>query len=332
MAQTTDNTKQKKKKKVKRRMNEKQRKQVKRTVIAFCIVLVLMIIAFFALIFHLMPQDVQTQMEDRVHTAQEKVEQQIFHRNDDDAEDKEDAEQETAPAVSAAPSLPLSTRAVECFGEYYGFKTYESETEIGSLGIDISSHQGEIDWSVLGESSIDFVIHRLGYRGYGSGEILMDEKWDYNAGCISATDIGLGAYFFSQAVTPEEAVEEAEFVLQHIQGYQIDHPIYFDWEVVEDPTARTANITAAEVTECALAFCQTIEEAGYEAGIYFNPTLVSSLLNLSSLAEYDFWLAEYNDTPSFPYEIDMWQYTDQGTLDGIPEKVDLNLYFIPNES
>lgn len=326
MAKTTPKKKQTTSKK---QMTAKQRSQVKKTVLAFCIALVLLVFCFFSLIFNLMPQDVQENVENKVLNAQEKVEEGIFSKNDTD-EEQETTEAET-PQVSQDPTLPMNERAKECFGDYYGFKTYESETETGVLAIDISSHQGEIDWTIVDEYTIDFVIHRIGYRGYTEGEIQLDEKWHQNAAAINATDMGLGGYFFSQAVTPQEAIEEARFVLETIEGYNITEPIYFDWEIVENPNARTANISASELTECALAFCQTIEEAGYEAGIYFNTAMVQDLLNLSPLMEYEFWLAEYNSYLSFPFHVDMWQYSDQGELSGIPEKVDLNLYFIPKE-
>lgn len=324
MAKTTET---KKKTKPKKQMNSKQRSQVKKTVIAFCIALILLVFCFFSLIFNLMPQDIQTDVEDRVHNAQEKVEGGLFHKND--RNDKDEPQEEASPQTPQEPTLAMNERAEECFGDYYGFKTYESETETAVLAIDISSHQGNIDWSTVDGHTIDFVIHRLGYRGYTEGEITLDTKWHENAAAINSTDMGLGCYFFSQAVTPQEAIEEARFVLENIQGYDITRPIYFDWEVVEDPYARTTNISASEMTACALAFCQTIEEAGYEAGIYFNTALVQQLLNLSDLMEYDFWLAEYSSYPSFPFRVDMWQYSDQGKLDGIPEKVDLNLFFIP---
>lgn len=324
MAKTTET-----KKKTKKQMTAKQRSQVKKTVIAFCIALILLVFCFFSLIFNLMPQDIQENVENRVHNAQDKVEGGLFNRKDDGEETN--TPEDTSPQVSQDPTLPMNERAKECFGDYYGFKTYESDTETAVLAIDISSHQGDIDWTTVDGHSIDFIIHRIGYRGYTEGEIMLDTKWHENAAAINGTDMGLGAYFFSQAVTPQEAIEEARFVLENIQGYNINEPIYFDWEVVEDPYARTANISASEMTECALAFCQTIEEAGYDAGIYFNTSLVQQLLNLSDLMEYDFWLAEYNSYPSFPFAVDMWQYSDQGKLDGIPEKVDLNLYFIPKE-
>lgn len=325
MAKTTQ-TKTKKKK----QMTAKQRSQVKKTVIAFCIALILLVFCFFSLIFNLMPQDIQEDMGDRVHNAQEKVEGGIFNRKDNEETDDESDEADPAQTPQE-PTLPMNDRAKECFGDYYGFKTYESESETAVLAIDISSHQGDIDWATVDGHSIDFVIHRIGYRGYTEGDIEPDTKWQENAAAINETDMELGCYFFSQAVTPQEAIEEARFVLENIQGYKIERPIYFDWEVVEDPNARTANISASEMTECALAFCKTIEEAGYTAGIYFNTSLVQQLLNLSDLMEYDFWLAEYNSYPSFPFQVDMWQYSDQGRLDGIPEKVDLNLYFIPKE-
>ena len=112
-----------------------------------------------------------------------------------------------------------------------------------------------------------------------------------------------------------------------VSGYDLRYPIYFDWEPIEDPDARTATISATELTQCAQAFCSTIEEAGYEAGVYFNLSLAMNLYHLYELKDYDFWLAEYQDVPSYPFAIDMWQYTNEGTVPGISTDVDLNLSF-----
>ena len=232
-----------------------------------------------------------------------------------------------SPSIAAAPTLPPSTLALECFGTENGYKTYAADSVTAELGLDVSSHQGWIDWNAVAESDVDYVILRAGYRGYDSGSINQDEYFEYNIASATATDLGVGIYFFSQALSEEEAAAEAYTVLSLIEGYEIDYPIYFDWEPVSDETARTATISATEVTACAKKFCQVIEEAGYEAGVYFNLSMANHYYHLYELMEYEFWLAEYQDTPSYPYAIDMWQYTSHGSVPGIDTRVDLNLSF-----
>lgn len=236
------------------------------------------------------------------------------------------------PVVTAPPTLPPSTLVAECFGTENGFKTYRSEQGTAQLGLDVSAHQGWIDWNAVAESDVDFVILRAGYRGYGSGSVHADEYFEYNISAATATDLGVGIYFFSQALTPEEAASEAQTVLDMIAGYDVDFPIYFDWEPVSDEDARTATISASEVTACAKSFCQVIEDAGYTAGIYFNLTMAANYYHLYDLKDYEFWLAEYSDVPSFPFAIDIWQYTASGTVPGIDVNVDLNLRFTSNGS
>ena len=228
-----------------------------------------------------------------------------------------------------APSLPPNLLDAACFGTENGYKTYLSGNTEAALGIDISSHQGWIDWYAVADSGIDFVILRAGYRGYKSGEINRDEYLEYNL--ETATDAGLdiGLYFFSQAITPEEAQEEAKKLLKYIKGYEIAYPIYFDWEPVEDTTARTATISSSELTACAKAFCETIESAGYTPGVYFNLSLAMDYYYLYELKDYEFWLAEYTDIPTFPWEFQTWQYSCTGTVPGIETVVDMNLCFTP---
>lgn len=179
----------------------------------------------------------------------------------------------------------------------------------------------------MAESDIDYVILRAGYRGYGNGSVHPDEYFEYNIAAATATDLGVGIYFFSQALTPEEAADEAQIVLDMIQSYDIDYPIFFDWEPIAEDGARTATISATELTACAKSFCQVIEDAGYRAGIYFNLSMASNYYHLYELKDYAFWLAEYGDTPSFPFAFDMWQYTSDGTVPGIATNVDINLSF-----
>lgn len=239
--------------------------------------------------------------------------------------------EETAPSpsvsVSTAPSLPGSGLIDVYFGEENGYKSYSSDTVTAKLGVDLSSHQGSIDWSALAQSLVDFVILRAGYRGYGDGSVNIDELFSENLAAARNAGFGVGVYFFSQAISPEEAEEEARTVLSLLADYQIDYPIYFDWEPVSDENARTATISSSALTQCALRFCQTIEAAGYRAGVYFNLAMAQSYYHLTELQDYEFWLAEYQDIPSYPYRFEMWQYSNEGTVDGVSTTVDLNLCF-----
>ena len=135
----------------------------------------------------------------------------------------------------------------------------------------------------------------------------------------------MGVYFFSQATSPEEAREEAEFVLSALEGYDLTYPVAFDWETVSSQDARTRGMGGEAITQCALAFCDRVREAGYEPAVYFNQHLGYLYYDLRALTEYPIWLAEYDGTPDFYYHFDLWQYTHTGEVDGIQGDVDLNL-------
>ena len=142
----------------------------------------------------------------------------------------------------------------------------------------------------------------------------------------SAAGVAVGGYFFSQSISVEEAIEEANYVLSIIDGWDVQMPIVYDWEYI-DETSRTGNVDARTLTDCTKAFCDTIEAAGYEAMIYFNENQSHKQMYLEELTDYKFWLAQYSTNLDYPYQIDMWQYSDQGTVPGIAGNVDLNLYF-----
>lgn len=236
-------------------------------------------------------------------------------------------EPEPYVSVSVEPSLPGSGLSAQYFGESDGYKTYVSDTITAKLGADLSSHQGTIDWAALSQSPVDFVILRAGYRGYGDGSINIDEAFAANIAAARSAGLGVGVYFFSQALSTEEAQAEAHTVLSLLGDYQIDYPIYYDWEPISDDSARTATISSSEITACAKAFCSVIQEAGYKAGVYFNLAMAQDYYHLIDLKDYEFWLAEYRDTPSYPYTFGMWQYTNEGTVPGVSTAVDLNLCF-----
>ena len=194
-------------------------------------------------------------------------------------------------------------------------------------GIDVSSYQHDIDFDAVKASGVDFVIVRLGYRGYETGRIVYDDDAMHNLTAARNAGLDVGVYFFSQAISPEEAVEEACFVLEAIEDYEITMPIVYDWEHVSAEDARTANMDRETLTNCCKAFCQTIEAAGKWPMVYFNRRQAQYHMDIAQLKDYDFWLAAYTDRMEFPYKIKMWQYTNTGTVPGIVVDVDLNVFF-----
>ena len=195
-------------------------------------------------------------------------------------------------------------------------------------GIDVSTFQGDIDWAAVAADGIEFAMVRVGYRTYLDGLIAEDAKARANIEGALAAGLDVGVYFFSQAVTPQEAAREAAFVISFIEPYDITMPVVFDWEHVEDEDARTSDMFHRELlTDCALAFLEPVREAGYRSMIYFNRYQSDELLDLWLLRRSEFWFALYDGQMNFPWEIAMWQYTDKGQVDGIKGKVDLNLYF-----
>ncbi len=201
-----------------------------------------------------------------------------------------------------------------------------AESEVSRTGVDVSSHQKEIDWQRVKDAGVDFAIVRVGYRGYTEGDVFADAMARQNIDGALAAGLDVGVYFFSQATSVQEAKEEAWFVLDAIDGDAITYPVLFDWEGITNE-ARTDEVTGPEMTDYALAFCREIENAGYRAGVYFNQSDGYNSYDLRALRAYEFWLAEYADAQSFPYEVQLWQYTNQGGVPGIETTVDLNLCY-----
>lgn len=193
-------------------------------------------------------------------------------------------------------------------------------------GIDVSSHQQKIDWQAVAASGIQFAIIRVGYRGYESGLLNPDTRMQENYDGAKAAGLKVGAYIFSQAVTVEEAKEEAAYILEQIKDWEIDMPVVFDWEHKKE--GRTLNLDSRIVTDCAIAFCDMVREAGYEPMVYFNPHHARRFFHLSELEDYPFWLAFYTDRMQYDYLVEMWQYTNAGSVPGIETDVDINIYFV----
>lgn len=208
-----------------------------------------------------------------------------------------------------------------------GKMTYYVDDEVGScMGVDLSEYQGEVDFLKLKEQGFDFVILRIGGRYYSEqGKMYVDTNY-YNY-FKAAKDAGLrvGGYFFSQAKNAQDGKDEAEFVLDLIRGMDFDYPIAFDWEHIEGDTARTDNVSSTDLTDAAIAFCDTIEENGFESIIYSNTHLIYYEYELERLKDYDFWIADYENKPSMYYNFSMWQYSIEGQVEGIEGNVDMNI-------
>lgn len=210
-------------------------------------------------------------------------------------------------------------------GEYQ----YLTDGQVTSRkGIDVSSHQGDIDWDLVAQDGVEFAIIRVGFRGYGTGKLVEDEKFEKNIEGACAAGIKVGVYFFSQAVTEEEVLEEANLVLEKIEPYHLDCPVVFDVEKVSG-TGRMNEISVEERTNLTLLFCQTIENAGYKPMIYHNTEMAALMIDLAALEAYDKWYASYSDQMFYPYEYKIWQYSDKGSVQGISTDVDMNISFAP---
>ena len=194
-------------------------------------------------------------------------------------------------------------------------------------GIDVSHWQNDIDWEAVAKAGAEFAMIRIGYRGSESGKINPDRYAQQNLTGAAEAGLHIGVYFFSQALTREEAEEEAYYVLEIIKDHNITMPVVFDWERIRGEDSRSNSMDRRTLTDCALTFLETIEEAGYNAMIYFNPHQSRNLLFLSELKDYDFWLASYTDRMNFPYKVKMWQYTESGSIPGIDTPCDFNVYF-----
>ena len=192
-------------------------------------------------------------------------------------------------------------------------------------GIDVSAYQGNIDWQQVKDSGIRFAIIRLGYRGYGSGKLVEDDYAQKNLEGATEAGLAVGVYFFSQALSIKEVDEEIKFMLEILGDYDLDMPIILDWEIPTED-ARTANMDARTLTDLQLHFCEVMTEKGYQPMVYFNWYMSSTLLHLTELEEYPFWLALYQDRMTYPYRVEMWQYTDKGQVPGINGAVDINVY------
>lgn len=196
-------------------------------------------------------------------------------------------------------------------------------------GIDVSKYQGSINWAEVKADGVEYAFIRLGIRGYGSGKIVLDEFYEENMNGASENGVKAGVYFFTQAMTVEEAQEEAAFVIENLAGYDVSCPVVFDVELISNTgnKGRADSLTKEERTEVAIAFCEAIKAAGYTPMIYGNVICFTQLLDMTRLNDYEKWYAFYDDYMYMPYEVSCWQYTEKGKVKGITGEVDMNISY-----
>ncbi len=213
--------------------------------------------------------------------------------------------------------------------EWEGTASYVSENgKEAKKGIDVSTFQGDIDWEKVKNDGMEFAIIRLGFRGYESGKIVLDSKYEENIRKCTEAGLDTGVYFFTEALNEKEAVEEADFVIENLEGCQINMPVVIDVEEsANKEKTRTKDLTKEQRTKNVMAFCERIKEAGYDVMIYGNLKSFMIMMDIEELEEYDKWFAYYRYPFHFPYKIKMWQYTASEKIDGIDGKTDVNLLF-----
>lgn len=207
-------------------------------------------------------------------------------------------------------------------------KYYVNGKQASWFGVDISSKQGIVDFEKLKKAGVDFVMIKVGGRGYSSGNIVLDSSYkDYMNGAKNA-GLGIGVYFYSQAVDKDEVCEEAETLLELIKDYPVKYPVVFDMESVEGDMARTDALDVSTRTELARIFLKTIKAEGYTPMLYGDKEWLVTKLDLEKLQDYDVWLSQEADTPDYPYEYTMWQYNKSGTVSGISGTAGLNISLV----
>lgn len=207
-------------------------------------------------------------------------------------------------------------------------KLYENGVDAGHLGIDVSSYQGDIAWDEVAGAGVEYAYIRAGYRGYGTGKLVADEKADVNINGALSNGINTGVYFFSQAISEAEIDEEIQMLLDAVAPYDnYSGPFIIDVEKVEDSTARGNQLSKEERTQLVLYFCNRVRELGYEPVIYGNLNSMFNMLDSSKVATETVWYAYYSDYLYYPYKLHGWQYTCTFSIPGITGDVDASIIF-----
>lgn len=199
------------------------------------------------------------------------------------------------------------------------------------VGVDVSFYNGNVDWQAVRNAGFDFAVVRVGGRGWGSGGTLYDDSFFFSyLNNAQAAGLRTGVYFYSAAANTEEAKLEAQRTLDELNGFQLELPVFFDTELSGNyPGGRADELSMAQRVEITKAFCETIEEGGYQAGIYTSESFLTDELNYSAVSAYPIWMASYTEDNALPRfsGYDIWQLTDQGRVPGISGSCDVNVIF-----
>ncbi|MCD8160735.1 MAG: fibronectin type III domain-containing protein, partial [Clostridiales bacterium] len=243
-------------------------------------------------------------------------------------------EEAAVDTAAVAANLAASTSSSTTLSPYTG-STYTHDSRFADslvlMGIDVSHWQSEIDWEAVAADGVTFVFIRCGYTGTADDfHMVEDTRFAENIQGAYDAGIAVGIYYFSQALTVEEAEQEAAMTLSLLEPYQdmITLPVVYDLEKVSD--SRTKGLSAAKATANALAWLEAVEAQGYTAYYYGSTGVLGDLFDLTLLEDYGCWVARYNTATSSSLDYDFWQYTDVGEVDGIDTAVDCDFYYMDN--
>lgn len=212
----------------------------------------------------------------------------------------------------------------------YPYYKYEDANYTSLFGIDVSAHQETIDWEKVKDAGVEFAYIRLGYRGAVEGKLNVDLEFERNYSQAVKNGIKVGVYWYAQPVSIEESRQEAQFVLDVLGGRHLDFPIVYDFEETElpDELSRMHGMSKNDRTKMAIAFCEQIKTAGQDVMLYTYLYWAENYYEWYLLEKYPIWFAQYDSYPQFERPFMMWQYTDEGHIDGIEPKCDLDIMFI----
>ncbi len=267
--------------------------------------------------------------EEEEKKKKEKEEEKEQDPSTDGKHTKLVAEDGTEEWVSINPYLTKNT--YDYSGLVYQYpimKYYEDSERVSRVGIRVSAEDGDINFEKLKKAGVEFAMIQIGSRGYGSGNLMADEMFYENINKATEAGMDVGVTFFSQAVTKEEALEEAYRVIEGLQGFTVVYPVAFDMEYVKNDTARVQGLSRDSKTEIARTFLDAVEQAGYKVMLYGDKEWLIRRVDLSKLISYDVWLTQDQDTPDYPYRYTMWEYTKNAKLDGISEPAKLSICMI----
>ena len=233
--------------------------------------------------------------------------------------------------VLISPYLTKNTYDFTRMEEKAGLKRYmENGRKISYMGVDLSKQNGDVNFASMKAAGVDYVMIRLGGRGYSTGQITLDENFKKNMDGAVEAGLDIGVYFYSQAISQEEVVQEVEFIVQNLAPYkaQVKYPVAMDMEFVANDEARIDGLSKEDKTELTSSFLEGLKGAGYVPMIYGDKEWLIKEIDLTRLQGYDVWLAQEEDLPDYPYQYTMWQYATDGVVNGVTGDANLNICFV----